>query len=135
MSDQNYFTSYGDGCSPPPRRTEPNRRPEGAYELELQMRLLLDAAMRYRRDWRDPDLSEGERADIRSWYIRDTEVWMGNCGYYDVVQEALYRALHHLSDELLILLDDPDEHEEVIQRLASRGPGGHYQRFWFYERP
>ncbi len=135
MSDNNYFTSYGENNSLPPRGAEPNRRPETAYELELQMRLLLDAAMRYRHDWKDPDLTEDERASIRSWWIRDTEVWMGNCGYYDVVQEALYRALHRLSDELLILLDDPDEHEEAIQRLAGRGPGGHYQRFCFYERP
>ena len=108
-----------------------------AYELELQMRLLLDAAMRYEKGDGEADLTEEERAHIKSWHIRDSEVWMGNVGVWDVVEDALYRHLHRIGDDLLKfeLGGDQDKFDAVILRLCTRGPGGHYQRFMFWERP
>jgi hypothetical protein len=111
--------------------------PETTFELELQMRLLLDAVMLYRANGRSKtaDLTGKEQTWVKSWRIRDSEVWMGNVGYYDVVDEALWSALSRTGDHLLeVLGGDQAEYDKAIERLCERGPGGHYARFCFVER-
>ena len=106
-------------------------------EAELQMRLLLDAAMRYREGEKHPeDLSDEERALLKSCHIRDTEVWMGNVSHYGVVEDALWGYFTRIGEDVMELLDgDEAAYNAMIERLCDRGPGGGYRRFLFIERP